>query len=200
MTINGFSSVSGAIGNYYNAAVQSTNPTDTEATTIAGMPSDILELGSKSLFSGIGISRQIATSTKAVQNADGSVAKVVHGNASLFKTGRNSALFSGLVSSVRNIYDFAQGKVSGSRAGGNVSADVVGGLGCGLLAAGSGSLAASMVSSGFGGGVIGLIAGSAAFIGADILYKNTGAYKFVSDKVTEIIDNILNRIHAPGGW
>jgi hypothetical protein len=200
MTVNGFSSVSGTVAGYYNNAIQNGTPTTTASPTLQGIPTDILALGSKSLFSGIGIGRQIYTSNKAIQAPDGTVTKVVHGNAGLFKTGKNAAIFSGLVSLAKNTYDAVSGTITGSRAGGNISSDIVGGIGSGVLAAGAGSLAASAISSGMGAGLVGMIVGTAAFIGGDILYRKSGAYQFISDNVTAFIDKLLNRVHDPGGW
>jgi hypothetical protein len=201
MTVNGFSSVSGTVANYYNSAVQNGSGVTTNgAAVLQGLPVDILELGSKSLFTGVGIGRQIYTSNKAIQAPNGTVTKVTHGNAGLFKTGKNSAIFSGLVSLAKNSYDLINGTITGSRAGGNISSDIVGGIGSGLLAAGVGSLAASSIASSMGAGVVGMIVGTAAFIGGDILYRKSGAYQLISDGVTKFIDRMLGRVSDPGGW
>lgn len=201
MTVNGFSSVSGTVASNYTTAVQNGSAVSTGASTaLQGMPLDILELGSKSIFSGISIARQISTSNKAIQAPDGTVTRVTHGNASLFKTAKNSAIFSGIVSLAQNSYDLINGTIKGSRAGGNVSSDIVGGIGCGMLAAGVGSLASTAISSGMGAGILGMVVGTAAFIGGDILYRKLGTYQFISDKVTEFIDKLLARVNNPGGW
>lgn len=197
MTINGFNSVSGSMTPDYQNTSMPTNPT-TQGTspTIQGIPADTIQIASKSLFAGGTISNQIVK----IRNSEvpGEV-KGMHSGPSLMKTGKNVAIVSGIVSLARNTYDYIQGNLSGSRLGGNVTSDMVGGLGGGMLAAGAGYLTTMAVGSTFGAGVLGLVVGTAAFAGADLLYRNSGAHQTVSDKVTAFIDSILNRIKPGGG-
>lgn len=197
MTINGFNSVSGAVTNLQNTTAPTTPTTQGTPPTIQGIASDTIEIGSKSLFAGANISSQIVK----IRNSEvpGEV-KGMHSGPGLIKTGRNTAIVSGLVSLARNTYDFVQGNVSGARAGGNITSDVVGGLGSGILAGGAGYLATMAIGSSLGAGVLGLVVGGAAFAGADILYRNSGAYQTVSDKVTAFIESVMNRIKPGGGW
>lgn len=199
MTINGFNSVSGQVPNVQNTApTSSSNPLQgvDPLATIQSIPTDKLELGSKSLFAGGTISSQIVK----VRNSEvpGEV-KGMHGGPGLMKTGRNTAIVSGLVSLAKNTYDFVQGNVTPARAGGNIASDMVGGLGSGILAGGAGYVATMAIGSSLGAGVLGLVVGGAAFAGADILYRNSGAYQTVSDKVTSFIESIINRIKPGGG-
>jgi hypothetical protein len=196
MTINGFNSVSGSIPDYQNTSVPTTPTQGTTTPSIKGIPLDTVQIASKSLFAGGTISNQVVK----IRNSEvpGEV-KGMHGGPSLMKTGKNVAIVSGIVSLARNTYDYIQGNVSGARAGGNISSDIVGGLGSGILAGGAGYLATMAIGSTFGAGVLGLVVGGAAFAGADILYRNSGAHQTVSDKVTAFIESILNRIKPGGG-
>lgn len=202
MTVNGFNSVSGSVPNVQSTSTvnNTTSPAPQSTatpTSIGGLSIDTVEIGSKSLFAGGTVSNQlvkIRNSEVPGQN------KGAHGGAGLAKTGRNTAIVSGLVSLAKNTYDFVQGNVTGPRAGGNITSDVVGGLGGGVLAAGAGSLATMAIGSGFGAGVVGLIVGGVAFAGADILYRKSGAYQTISDKATAFIESIINRIKPSGGW
>jgi hypothetical protein len=197
MTVSGFNTVSSNI-TLSNTPTNTTN--NFESLQIGGIGADTLKLGIESLGTGISISKQIMTSNKAIRNPDGTVAKTVHGNASILRTGRNAAIFGGLVSLTKNTYDYLQGNFSGTRLGGNVASDVIGALGSGMIAAGTGSLAAMSVGSSLGGGVIGFLVGATAFAGADYLYRKSGIYQRISDNVTEFLDNLFNKIKPPGGW
>ncbi len=199
MTVNGFNSVSNSITSLPNTTPTNTQtpPVTTVASPIGNITLDTVAISSKSLFAGSTISSQIASVRRS--EVPGEV-KGSHSGAGLAKTGRNTAIVSGLVSLAKNTYDFVQGNVSGARAGGNISSDVVGGLGGGILAAGAGSLATMAIGSGFGAGVVGLIVGGVAFAGADILYRKSGAYQTISDKATAFIESIINRIKPSGGW
>lgn len=199
MTINGFNSVSGQVPGVQNTApTNTTNPLQgvDPLSTVKSIPVDTLAIGSKSIFAGGTISNQIVK----VRNSEvpGEV-KGMHGGPGLMKTGRNTAIVSGIVSLAKNTYDFIQGNVTPARAGGNIASDMVGGLGSGILAGGAGYLTTMAIGSTFGAGVVGLIVGGAAFAGADILYRNSGAYQGVSDKVTAFIESIMNRIKPGGG-
>ena len=198
MTVNGFNSVSNTATTYYNNAAQNVPPpVANAASAIQSLPTDTLALGGKSILTGISISAQIAKNRRSEVPGEKDVS---HVGASTFKTGRNAAIISGLVSTAQNLYGFMQGTIPGSRAGGNVTSDVVGGLGSGILAAGTGSIAANLIGSSMGAGITGLIVGTVAFAGADILYRKSGAYQFISDKATTFIDNIINRLKPSGGW
>lgn len=202
MAINGFNSVSTAATNAYTTASQNlTQQASTAATTAAqtvqNLPEDTLALGGKSLFTGVSISAQIAKNRRSEAPGD---KEISHVGASPLKTGRNVAIISGLISTAQNTLDFVNGTITGSRATGNITSDVVGGFGGGLVAAGTGSLAANLIGSSMGAGITGLIVGTAAFAGADILYRKSGAYQKVSDAVTTFIDNIFNRLKQSGGW
>lgn len=200
MTVNGFNSVSNSVPNLQTPAPnnpQTPPVVQTLPTAIGNIPLDTVAIASKSLFAGGTISSQIVK----IRNSEvpGEV-KGSHSGAGLAKTGRNTAIVSGLVSLAKNTYDFVQGTVTGPRAGGNITSDVVGGLGSGILAAGAGSLATIAIGSSFGAGVIGLIVGGAAFAGADMLYRKSGAYQTISDKATAFIESVMNRIKPSGGW
>ena len=201
MSINGFSAVSGSMGGFMptSGTTQSVTPTG-ESLTIQGLPVDTIILGSKSLLTGMSISRQIMTSQKAIQAPNGEVTAVKHGNASILKTGKNELLLTGLVSTVRNLYDFMTGTITGTRVAGNVSADITGAVGGGILAAGAGSLVSSFIGSTMGAGIAGFLVGSATFLGTQLWYKNSGVSQSISDKVTKFIDDMLSRNPNPGGW
>lgn len=201
MTVNStnYSAVSNLNG-YYNNAVQGIGQTyNTSNATVQGIPVDVLEIGSKSLFAGASLGRQISR-TKGEGVPNDFSAKMGNAGSQMLRTGRNAALVSGLVSAVSNTAEYIQGNISGSRVGGNITADVIGGLGSGIVAAGTGSLLTSAIGSGMGAGIVGFLVGTAAFIGSDILYRNSGVYQTISDKVSEYIDRLLNRNGNPGGW
>lgn len=197
MTVSGFNTVSTNI-DLNNASVPAGS--SFESLQVGGISADTLKLGIQSLSTGISISRQIATSNKAIRNPDGTVAKTIHGNASILKTGRNAAILGGLISLTKNTYDYLQGNFSGTRLGGNVTSDIIGAVGAGMVAAGTGSLAAMSVGSSLGGGVLGFLVGATAFAGVDYLYRKSGVYQKISDNVTEFLDNIFNKVTPPGGW
>lgn len=192
MAINGFNSVSSTVTNYGSTVQNAAQPV---VTAVKSLPTETLALAGKSVFTGSSIAAQIASNRRSeLPNAEG------HIGAGMMKTGRNAAIVGGLISLSQNTYDFIQGKVSGSKAGGNITSDVVGGLGSGIVAAGSASVVSGFISSGFGAGVAGLVVGTVAFVGADMLYRKSGAYQAVSNSVTSFIDSIINRIKPTGGW
>ncbi len=188
------------VGSLYNNATQSSGTfTASSSVTVQGISGDVLQLGATSLFAGGNLARRIAATRDPDLPTDVST-RISNIGGNMFKVGRNSALVGGIFSAAKNTMDYVSGTITGSRIGGNVSADMIGALGGGILAAGTGTLAASAISSATGAGLVGLIVGTAAFIGTDILYKNSGVYQTISDKVTQYIDDIINRIKPPGGW
>jgi len=192
MSINGIGS---SFTNYYTNSVSSGNPVASASVSVQGIPADVLEISSKSLFSGISTGRRIAEiKSNDLPNNFSNV------STSLFRTGKNTALFSGVVSLAKNSFDFMNGSITGSRLGGNVTADIAGGLGGGIMAAGAGSLVTGMINSGMTGGIVGFLTGAVVFAGTEMLYRNSGLYQNISDKVTTFIDNLLNRQPPPGGW
>lgn len=203
-------SVSNSVNNYYNqVGTQATNVARSVSngasavansqvgTTIASMPSDQLQIGATSLATGISVSAQIVSSRRGEIPDDGTR---FHASGSVLKTGRNAAIVGGLISTSQNLYEFVQGKVSGAVATGNITADVAGAFGSGIVAAGAGTLATTMIRSTMGAGVLGLVVGAAAFAGTDFLYRNSGIYTSVSSTVSTFITNVMNRIKPGGGW
>lgn len=192
-----FNSVSGTVSNYYNSATQNAPSTQAVSQTLQSMPSDTIALASKSLLTGINTSNQIL---KARRSEVPTETTKYHAGADILKSGRNGAIFSGLVSTTKNTIDFLQGNISGTQAGGNITADVVGGIGGGLAAAGTASLATTMLGSSLSAGIVGFSVAAAAFVGVDMLYRNTGIYDAVAGKAKEFLDAIFTKVNPPGGW
>lgn len=196
-------SVSNSVNNYYNqvgsqaGSVAGSVASSQVGTTVSSMPADQLQIAATSLATGISISSQIVT---ARRNEIPDETTRFHGGSNVLKTGRNAAIVGGLISTSQNLYEFVQGKITGAKATGNITADVAGALGSGIVAAGAGTLATTMIGSTMGAGILGLIVGTVAFAGTDFMYRNSGIYTSVSDKVSTFITNVMNRIKPPSGW
>jgi hypothetical protein len=200
MTINSLGTISNTVSTLYNSAtVQNTTtaPLPSQSATIQGMPSDALALGGKSLIVGLNVSSQILSARRSEIPSEH---VKFHSGSSMMTTARNSAIASGAVSIAKNTYDYIGGGVTGTRAGGNITADVIGGIGSGIAASTISNLATKAIGSSMGAGIVGLTIGAVTFAGIDILYRNSGAFQTVSDKATSIIEALMNKVNPPGGW
>lgn len=200
MTINSLGTISNTVSTLYNSAtVQNTTtaPLPSQSATIQGMPSDALALGGKSLIVGLNVSSQILSARRSEIPSEH---VKFHSGSSMMTTARNSAIASGAISLAKNTYDYIEGGVTGTRAGGNITADVIGGIGSGIAASTVSNLATRAIGSSMGAGIVGLTIGAVTFAGIDILYRNSGAFQTVSDKATSIIEALMNKVNPPGGW
>ena len=57
-----------------------------------------------------------------------------------------------------------------------------------------------MIGSSLGAGIVGFSVAAAAFVGVDMLYRNTGIYDAVAGKAKEFLDALFNKVNPPGGW
>jgi hypothetical protein len=122
---------------------------------------------------------------------------------SLGLTIKRSALIGGLISGVSNLYQAITGKITATRAGGNVVADTAGAV-VGSVAA---SAAAGLVAAAIGTpGILmtgaTFLVGTAAFVGVDFLLKKTGVHGMISDGATGLIETVIDmfkRKVGPGG-
>lgn len=200
MTINSFGSISNTVSTLYNSATTqnaTTAPLPSQSATIQGIPSDALAIGGKSLLVGMNITGQILSARRSEIPSEH---VKFHSGSSMITTARNSAIASGAVSIAKNTYDYIEGGISGTRLGGNVTADIIGGIGGGIASSTVSNLATRAIGSSIGAGIVGLTIGAVTFAGIDILYRNSGAFQTVSDKATSIIEALMNKVNPPGGW
>ncbi|MFN8674669.1 MAG: hypothetical protein U0457_21625 [Candidatus Sericytochromatia bacterium] len=194
--INSVSNTASGFYTQVSNGVQNVNPTQV-ANTVKAMPSDTLQIGATSLVSGISVSRQIVNA-RASELPDQEIR--FHSGASLINTTRNAAIVGGIISTAQNLNEFVKGTITGPQATGNITADVVGAVGGGVAAAGAGTLATTLMGSSMGAGITGLLVGTAAFVGSEYLYRNSGIYSSISTGVSDFITKVLQRIKPGGGW
>lgn len=186
---------------WYQGVSVYSGPQDSQNSTLT---LDIAEIGSKSLISGY-IATKYNLKKMSIEGEFGKLKELGKISSSLVKSGGISAIVSGVVSGVRNIYDYTKGDITGTKAGGNIVADVVGGFGGGIVACGSASLATKVLgitSTGLGAGIVGVIAGTVGFAAVDYLYRCSGVRNFVSEAATGVFEKIKDLFkHAgnPGG-
>ncbi|MGE3724405.1 MAG: hypothetical protein AB7I41_02565 [Candidatus Sericytochromatia bacterium] len=196
--------------NPYNMGFPGTVPTTTPSggVSIASSPQlspnmvmDGVEIGLKSLIVGRMASKTAIQQLefRTIQNNEASAAGVM--GSTMMRTLGKGALVGGVVSAARNVFHLAQGEINVARAGGNVSADILGGAVGGLAAGAGAGLAVGMMakSSGFTMGTMGLIAGTIGFALADTLYHYSGLRATVSDKVTSVIERFFDSNSQGGG-
>jgi hypothetical protein len=148
-----------------------------------------------------------ATSLRtAASEIEGSIAKPTAGGlfkGSLGLTIKRSALIGGLISGVSNLYSAITGKITATRAGGNVIADTAGAVVGGVAAsAASGLVAAAIGAPGILMTGATFLVGTAAFVGVDFLLKKTGVHGKISDAATGLIEHIIDIFKTkigPGG-
>jgi len=188
-----------SLSNTSNTSVQSSQ--DVSVPTVQGIPLDTVTLASKALFAGIGTSN-VALNVNLRNNLPNpfDAIRIDRNVSSVISNTRNITLAGGLVSLAANAYNCVQGNISSSRVAGNVSADMIGALGGGIVSSSVGGIIGSTIRSASCTSLGGLIFGTLAFAGTEILYKKSGLYQNITDKVTGFIDNLLNRQSAPGGW
>ncbi|HEY9764940.1 MAG TPA: hypothetical protein V6C82_01180, partial [Chroococcales cyanobacterium] len=119
---------------------------------------------------------------------------------SLLKAGRNGAIFSGAVSLLENAYKVFKHERTLPQAGGLVVADTaIGAVGGVAAATASGIGMAALGAIGLAGLPLTLVGGAigmAAFFLVDRLFKNTGLYKGLADKVTSMFEGSKSKVET----
>ena len=175
-------------------------PVNLNSSSVSTM--ELIRTGATSLGAGYIASRHCLYKLTLDKAEIGSVSQLAPKTSSLLKAGRNTALVSGLISAGVNGYALATGSIEGTKAAGNVVSDVVGGLGGGFVAAGIGSAATKLLgasASSFGVGTLGLLVGTAAFLGTDLLYNYSGAKDAISEGTKSFLDKLFKGADLPQG-
>lgn len=162
---------------------------------------DMVETGVTSLLVGRITAKSATLAMQLSQTNNKPASALGLGMKTAFRTSLKSGLVASAVSVARNGYHMAKGEVNLARAGGNVTADLLGGTVGGMMAAGSAGIAVKMLSGSgaFSMSTVGLIAGAAAFALADTAYNATGLREEVSNKVTGIIERWFDDDDQGGG-
>jgi len=182
-----------------NSVVQSNE--DVSVPTTQGIPIDTVAFASKALFAGIGTSNVALNVNlkKGIPNTFDAI-RVDKNVSSILSNTRNITIAGGAISLASNIYSYVKGDITSTRIAGNVSADMVGALGGGIISSSVGGMVGNALKSATCTSLGGLVLGTLAFAGTEILYKKTGLHQNISDAVTGFIDKLLNRQTPSGGW
>jgi len=179
-----------------------TNPYQIKTNSTSDSSLGILATGASALTTGYIASRHCLYNLTLDKAEIGAVSRLTPQTSSLLKSGRNSAIWSGLISSAINGYEAATGNIEGTQAAGNVVSDVVGGLGGGIVAAGLASTATKALgatASRFAVGSLGMVVGSLAFVGVDVIYRLTGAKDFIATGTKNFLDKLFKGAVPPQG-
>lgn len=169
----------------------------------SSIDSDFLVTGGTTLATGYS-AYKYATAQAALRAAEktiepGAIAKFKFSSANLMGAARTSAIFAGVISTAENLMNAWSGKQTGTRAVGNISADVAGAFGTGLVAAGAaGMITGAIGLTGAAVGIVGAGIGAGIYFGVDLLYRHTGLHRTVSDTITNFLDSLFGSGGGPG--
>ena len=200
--------LSGAIDTLAPAAVAVNNTLNTVASTLTGtdcynpynpyypqyptVPVQPFPIGNKT-DSVIGVVGKAAAGATTGYMLSETVSNIYHSGAPAgeiakglgkvsLKAAGIGALVSGGVSIIENTVKAVKKEQSGAEAGGNITADLLGGAVSGAAGSALGGLAAARF-----GGIGGAIAGAAAGIGIDFLYRKSGLKQGLANGVTKLL-------------
>lgn len=105
-------------------------------------------------------------------------------------TAKKTMLVAGGLSVLRNMAHLAQGDINLARASGNISSDLASGTLSGLAAGASAGIVVNGSSNAgrFMAGSLGSVAGVVGYVAADVLLDKTGFKRFLSDKITSLLE------------
>lgn len=173
-------------------------PGSSTATPSPLAVTDAVLLGGRAAAAGGSVAKALRSASQAAPELGKSA--LVSG--SLWKATRNSALFGGLVSGAVNLYRLAKGEITGTRAAGNVTADVTTAVGGGLAASALAGVATAAVGGALpaiGVTAVGFVVGAGVFLGIDWVLRKVGITTAISDKVTGFLDRFFQKPTPPGG-